>query len=79
MGKNLKFFIAGLLVCVFLLGSCVTVMAAGGDVNINAILSGRIKMKLFGRDFAPQETNGTYVKPIVYNGRTYLPVYTAPK
>lgn len=76
MGKNLRFFMAGFLVSALLLGSFATVIAAGGDVNINAILSGTIKMKLFGRDFTPQEANGNYIKPISYNGRTYLPVRT---
>ncbi|MGI5839854.1 MAG: stalk domain-containing protein [bacterium] len=76
MGKNAKFFLAGFLVGVLLLGSFAAVIAAGGDANINAILSGTIKMKLFGRDFTPQEANGNYIKPISYNGRTYLPVRT---
>lgn len=76
MGKTLKGFMAGFLVCALLLGGFATVLAAGGDASINAILSGTIKMKLFGRDFAPQEANGNYIKPISYNGRTYLPVRT---
>lgn len=76
MGKNLRFFMAGFLVCALLLGSIATVMSAGGDASINAVLSGTIKMKLFGRDFTPQEPNGNYIKPISYNGRTYLPVRT---
>jgi hypothetical protein len=67
MGKNLRSL---------LLGSFAAVMAAGGDAKINAILSGTIKMKLFGRDFTPQEANGNYIKPIIYNDRTYLPVRT---
>jgi len=31
-------------------------------------------MKLYGTDFTPKESDGSVVKPIVYNGRTYLPV-----
>lgn len=76
MGKNIKCFMAGFLACVLLLGCFAVVMAAGGDVSINAILSGTIKMKLFEQDFTPQESNGDYIKPIIYNNRTYLPVRT---
>ena len=76
MSKFMKPFMAGFLACALLLGSFITSLAAAGDVGINAILSGTIKMKLFGRDFNPQEANGNYIKPISYNGRTYLPVRT---
>lgn len=71
--KKFKSFIAGFLTCVFLMGTF-TVAFAAGDVDIKAILSSTIKMKLYGKDFIPQESNGTYLKPISYNNRTYLPV-----
>lgn len=74
MLKNMKTFMAGFLSCAVLVGSFASVLADGNDVNITAILSGSIKMKLYGKDFTPQETDGTYIKPISYNGRTYLPV-----
>ncbi|MEN6326283.1 MAG: stalk domain-containing protein, partial [Syntrophomonas sp.] len=73
MFKSFRAFMAGFLLCALLMGSIATAMAAG-DIPINAILSGTIKMKLFGQDFAPRETNGTYIQPISYGGRTYLPV-----
>jgi hypothetical protein len=75
MKKTVKGFISGFLCCLLLMGSFVTALAAG-DANVSAVLSGTIKMKLFGDDFAPREDNGTYIKPISYNGRTYLPVRT---
>ncbi|WHH56927.1 stalk domain-containing protein [Petroclostridium sp. X23] len=72
MFKRTKSFIAGFLSCLLLFGTFATVLAAD-DINISAILSNTIKMKLFGKDFNPTEADGTYVKPIVYNSRTYLP------
>lgn len=73
MLKNWKGFTAGFIAAlIFSTGSIAA--AASVDTGIRAMLMGSIKMKLYGKDFNPQETNGTYVKPIGYNGRTYLPV-----
>jgi hypothetical protein len=71
--KNLKMFVCGFMVCVLLMGITAVAFADSG-VDVTAVLSGTIKMKLNGQDFNPQDTDGTYVKPLVYNGRTYLPV-----
>ena len=73
MLKQIKGFIAGFTTCA-LLGVTSFVFAQAADVNISAILSGTINMKLYGTDFTPKESDGSVVKPIVYNGRTYLPV-----
>ncbi len=75
MSKNLKLFITGFLTCIFLMGAVAGVIAAENDLNIKAVLSNSIKLKLNGQDWTPQDpATGTYYKPIVYNGRSYLPV-----
>ncbi|MGD0152622.1 MAG: stalk domain-containing protein [Thermacetogeniaceae bacterium] len=71
--KNVKMFVCGFLVCAMLIGIAAVAFADSG-VNVTAVLSSTIKMKLNGNDFNPQDTDGTYVKPLIYNGRTYLPV-----
>lgn len=73
MLKNYKTFAAGFMAAVILFTGTVAA-AASVDTEVRAMLMGSIKMKLYGKDFNPQETDGTYVKPISYNGRTYLPV-----
>lgn len=42
--------------------------------NINAVQDSTIKIKLNGENFTPKEADGTINYPIVYEGRTYLPV-----
>ncbi len=75
MGKNLKMFITGFLTSIFLMGVVAGVVAAGNDLGIQAVLSNSIKLKLNGQDWTPQDpSTGDYYKPIIYNGRTYLPV-----
>lgn len=76
MLKNLKVFIVGFLTC--LLFTTGAVAAASADLtDIKAQLANSIKFKLFGKDFAPKDsTDGTYIKPIAYKGKTYLPVRT---
>lgn len=75
MNNNHKMFVAGFLACIMLL-SGIAAFGASQDVDIKAILSNTVKMKLYGKDFSPREADGTYIKPLVYNGRTYLPVRT---
>lgn len=49
-------------------------VVAGPDVeNITASLANDIKITLNGKDWTPMD-NGNPMAPIVYNGRTYLPV-----
>ncbi len=73
MNKSFKSYMAGFITCLLL---CLTVVtaAADGDRTITATLKATTKMKLYGKDFTPKETDGSYVLPISYNGRTYLPV-----
>lgn len=73
MKQSMKSYMAGFLTCLLLCMTVVTAMA-DGDQAISATLKGTIKMKLYGKDFTPKETDGSYVLPISYNGRTYLPV-----
>ena len=41
---------------------------------ITAQINYSIKMKFNGLDFNPIESDGTSIRPITYNGRTYLPL-----
>lgn len=75
MLKNFKMFVIGFLTCALLMGTIAGVAAAGNDLNIQAVLSNTIKLKLNGKDWTPKDpATGNYYKPISYNGRTYLPV-----
>lgn len=73
MFKQMKGFTIGFITCA-IIGATSFAFAQSADVNISAILSSTIKMKLNGTDFTPKETDGSDIKPIMYNGRTYLPV-----
>lgn len=73
MLKNFRMFVAGFLTCALLIGSTVGVIAAN-DIDVKAMLMNSIKLKLYGRDFIPKETDGSNVLPINYKGRNYLPV-----
>lgn len=68
MFEKLKMFLSGFLTCVLVTAFITGAMAAVNDVSIQAVLSNSIKFKLNGQDWTPQD------KPILYNGRTYLPV-----
>ena len=73
--KNLKMFIVGFLTCAMMMGLGIAALADSGDVSIQALLSNTVKLKLNGKDWTPKDsTTGDYYKPIVYNGRTYLPL-----
>ncbi|MEW6622961.1 MAG: hypothetical protein AB1420_07530 [Bacillota bacterium] len=70
-----KMFVAGFLTCILLTASITGALVAANDISIQAVLSNTIKLKLNGQDWAPKDpVTGDYFKPIVYNGRTYLPV-----
>jgi hypothetical protein len=74
--KNAKVFLAGFLSCL-LLSTGIAAAAATDLVDIKAQLANTVKFKLFGKDFAPKDAaEGTYVKPIAYKGKNYLPVRT---
>ncbi len=73
MPKNLKPLIVKILICVLLLGT--VAFAVENDLTIQAVFSNSIKFKLNGQDWTPKDpSSGDYYKPIVYQGRIYLPV-----
>lgn len=53
---------------------CVGVFAADGVKDIVAQINYSLKMKVDNVDWTPTEEDGTAIRPITYNGRTYLPV-----
>ena len=62
------------------------VMSAGGTFaadqveKINAAINHGISMTWDGEDFEPRESDGSRLRPIIYDGRTYLPAkYIADK
>ncbi|MDP4183446.1 MAG: hypothetical protein Q8942_20450 [Bacillota bacterium] len=75
MLKNVKVFIMGFTCASLIIGSTIGVIAVSSDINITAVLSSSIKLKLNGKDWTPKDSaSGEYFKPISYNGRTYLPL-----
>ncbi|MEW6573768.1 MAG: stalk domain-containing protein [Bacillota bacterium] len=74
MLKNLRVFVDGFITYALLMGFISAAFAAG-DLSIKAVLSNTIKLKLNGKDWTPKDpVTGDYYRPIIYNGRTYLPV-----
>lgn len=66
------FFVICSLVLVFLAG---TVFAATGYVKeITASMVSDIKFEVDGKEVTPRDVNGNVSLPIIYEGRTYLPV-----
>lgn len=59
-----------LLVCSLSLN----VLGAGSLIEINAQLHNGMNVMLHGKKFEPKETDGSRIIPIIYKGRTYLPL-----
>lgn len=55
---------------------CFSMGVAGANTlqNITAQVNYALSMKLNNELFNPKDTDGSYLRPIVYNNRTYLPV-----
>lgn len=53
---------------------CVGVMAADNIKEITAQINYALKMKVDNVEWNPTEADGSAIRPITYNGRTYLPV-----
>lgn len=70
---KLKKVAATVAVGTILVGN-LTVFAASQLQQVNAWINYDLKMKLNGKTFAPTEADGTAIRPITYNNRTYLPV-----
>lgn len=64
----MKRFIILLILCTTLL-SCVAVAE-----NVDAFLSNKIKITVNEKEFVPRESDGTQLRPIIYDSRTYLPL-----
>lgn len=61
-----------ILVIALVLGFINPVYARQDEITVN--FNGAITMFLDGEEFVPVETDRTYLTPVIYNGRTYLPV-----
>ena len=70
---NVKKMVATTVVGAFLLGNLVA-FAASNLQEVKAWINYDLKMKLNGKTFAPTEADGTSIRPLTYNNRTYLPV-----
>lgn len=66
----------GVVICVFALACGIAIGAgAGGSLEaIQAALAHDIRFVVNGSVWSPIDTDGTRLSPIVYRGRTYLPV-----
>lgn len=66
-----------LTLCVgFILGASIGAIGANALEEVRAYINYQLKMKLNGVDFVPTGANGTIMRPLTYNGSTYLPVRT---
>lgn len=61
-----------ILAIVLVLGSINPVYARQYEITV--YFNGAITMFLDGEEFVPVEIDRTYLTPVIYNGRTYLPV-----
>lgn len=64
-----------LVLClVFLLGVSLGAVGAANQEEVKAVINYELKMKLNGLDFAPLGADGKVIRPLVYQGSSYLPV-----
>jgi len=70
--KVLSLAVAGGMLASFSLGA----VAASTTEAVTAYINYNFKMKLNGQAYNPTESDGSAVRPLVYKGRTYLPVAT---
>lgn len=68
--KGLIAILTLLLVC----SLSFNVLGAGALIDIQAQLHTGINVMLHGKKFEPVETDGSKIIPIIYKGRTYLPL-----
>ena len=69
-----KRLVALLVVMASLAAFAIGVFAADNVKEISATINYALKMKVDNIDWNPTEDDGTAIRPITYNGRTYLPV-----
>lgn len=51
-----------------------TAGAFAGSNVVEAVLADHLNIKIFGQNFVARDDDGTVLQPLIYNGRTYLPV-----
>lgn len=73
MKKEIRGFIAGILVAGVVAGSVGTASAVVGRLQANLDYN-NIKISLNGQTVTPKDANGNTVEPFAINGTTYLPV-----
>lgn len=74
MKKSVKAYICGFTTCAVLSVTSLAIFAES-DQYIQVLLNQNVKMKLFGKEWAPTDpASGEKYTPITYNGRTYLPL-----
>ncbi|MGI5921143.1 MAG: stalk domain-containing protein [Syntrophomonadaceae bacterium] len=67
--------ISVLIVCaVFVFGFSLGAIGTTQLDEVKALINYELKMKLNGVDFAPTGADGKVIRPLIYNGSTYLPV-----
>lgn len=70
-----KKILTSLLCCLIAVGCFVTgVLAAGNIQEVKAYINYEFNMKFDDVAWTPTEDDGTVIRPIIYNDRTYLPV-----
>jgi hypothetical protein len=67
-----KGFASGVMISLAI--SAGIVYAAGGSAAITACVNNALHITYNGGAFEPAEADGSEIPPILYNGRTYLPV-----
>lgn len=72
--RKIKNFMLGFITATLLLVSIMGVFANGVLKDITAQLSYEIKTKFNGKEINLTDTDGTELEPILYEGRTYLPI-----
>lgn len=72
--KSLKFMVTLNVMLAIILMSSIAVSASSLLEKISAYINHGITIKVNGETFVAKEDDGRVVKPITYNGRTYLPV-----
>lgn len=62
------------LLIIVLFSLFVSVSAIGYYVSIEAVINKNLSMKIDNFEWAPMEEDGSPLRPITYNNRTYLPI-----
>ena len=74
MKSKMKKLLSILCVVAIVASFFVGVMAADNVKEITATINYNLKMKFDNVEWNPTEADGSAIRPITYNGRTYLPV-----